>query len=170
MSRLLRATSALGAALAAALLLAASPALAAKKPLAPADRIDLNRAGVAELMRLPGVGEKKAQAIVALRTRQPFRKPEDVVAVKGLGPAWFAKVKGWLVVGPPAGAASAPADLAEHLEFRTEFAGEGYARVTPASLEAVALARAHSPIFSRRTAPHQVTASAFLRSSVAGFE
>lgn len=87
------------AALAAALLLGASPALAAKKPLAPGDRIDLNRAGVAELMRLPGVGEKKAQAIVAHRARTPFQRPEDVVKVKGLGPAWFAKVKGNLVAG-----------------------------------------------------------------------
>jgi competence protein ComEA len=91
-----------------ALALPASAAFATKKALGPNDRIDLNRASTVELMRLPGVGQKKAQAIVALRTRQPFRKPEDVVAVKGLGPAWFAKVKGWLVVGPPAGAAAAP--------------------------------------------------------------
>lgn len=95
-----------GAALAAALLLAASPAQAAKKPLAPADRIDLNRAGVAELMRLPGVGEKKAQAIVAYRAKTPFQKAEDVVKVKGLGPAWFAKVKGNLVAGGGAPAAA----------------------------------------------------------------
>ena len=90
----------------------AFPALAAfstKKALGPNDRIDLNRASTVELMRLPGVGQKKAQAIVALRTRQPFKKPEDVVAVKGLGPAWFAKVKGNLVVGPPQVTAPAPA-------------------------------------------------------------
>jgi competence protein ComEA len=82
----------------------ASPASAAfttKKTLGPNDRIDLNRASTVELMRLPGVGLKKAQAIVALRTRQPFRKPEDVVEVKGLGPAWFAKVKANLLVGAP---------------------------------------------------------------------
>ncbi len=83
----------------AAALLAASPALAAKKALPPGERIDLNRATVAELMRLPGVGEKRAQAIVAFRAKQPFRRAEDVVAVKGLGPAWFAKVKGNLQVG-----------------------------------------------------------------------
>jgi competence protein ComEA len=70
-----------------------------KRPLGPNDRIDLNRASTVELMRLPGVGQKKALAIVALRTRQPFKKPEDVVGVKGLGPAWFAKVKAHLVVG-----------------------------------------------------------------------
>jgi len=83
-----------------ALLLAAAPTLA-KQPLGPADRIDLNRAGLTELTRLPGVGQKKAQAILAARAKKPFSRPEDVVGVKGLGPAWFAKVKGHLVVGLP---------------------------------------------------------------------
>jgi competence protein ComEA len=50
-------------------------------------------------MRLPGVGEKRAQAIVAHRAKQPFRRPEDVLAVKGLGRAWFAKVKASLSAG-----------------------------------------------------------------------
>ena len=91
---------ALRAVAAAALVLAAAPALAeAKRPLGPADRIDLNRAGVTELMRLPGVGEKRAQAIVAARSKQPFRKPEDVLVVKGIGPRWLAKVRPHLVVG-----------------------------------------------------------------------
>ncbi len=103
MSRLVRAVALTAS------LVAASPALAAKKPLGPNDRIDLNRAGVAELTRLPGVGEKRAQAIVAHRARQPFRKPEDVLAVKGIRPAWFAKVKGHLVVGGAPQAAAQPA-------------------------------------------------------------
>ncbi len=98
--------SALAKALAvAAALLAAAPVLAAKKALPAGERIDLNRASVTELMRLPGVGEKRAQAIVAYRTKQPFRRVEDVVAVKGLGPAWLAKVKGSVQVG---GAPAAP--------------------------------------------------------------
>jgi competence protein ComEA len=92
------------AAAACAALLAATPALAAKKGLAPGEKLDLNRATVAELMRLPGVGQKKAQAILTLRQRQPFRRAEDVLAVKGLGKAWFAKVKGSLVVTAPAAA------------------------------------------------------------------
>jgi competence protein ComEA len=105
----------LRSALALAGLLAAFPAsaalpsstpFAAKKPLGPNERIDLNRASTAELMRLPGVGQKRAQAIVAQRTRQPFKRPEDVTAVKGLGPAWFAKVKNHLVVGAAAVAAT----------------------------------------------------------------
>jgi competence protein ComEA len=85
---------ALGAAVA-----TAAPALAAKRALGPSERVDLNRAGVAELMRLPGIGERRAQAIVAHRARQPFRRPEDVLNVKGLGRAWFARVKAHLVVG-----------------------------------------------------------------------
>jgi competence protein ComEA len=91
-----------------AALLAAAPAFAAKKALPPGERIDLNRATVAELMRLPGIGQKKAQAIVAHRQRQPFRRPEDVVAVKGLGPAWFRKVKMNLVAGAAAPVAASP--------------------------------------------------------------
>jgi competence protein ComEA len=91
---------------AAAVLLAGTPAFAAKKaPLGPADRIDLNRASATELTRLPGIGEKRALAIVAARTRQPFRKLEDVLAVKGIGPAWLAKVRANVVVGPVASTA-----------------------------------------------------------------
>lgn len=95
---------ALSRALALAALLAGTPALAGKELLAPGERVDLNRAGLTELMRLPGVGEKRARAIIAQRERRPFRRPEDVLAVKGLGPAWFARVKGRLAVGLPAAA------------------------------------------------------------------
>lgn len=91
------------------LALAAPSALAeAKRPLGPGERVDLNKAGVTELMRLPGVGEKRAQAIVAARAKRPFRKPEDVLVVKGIGPRWLAKVRGNVVVGTPA----APAPVA----------------------------------------------------------
>ncbi|WP_242337797.1 MULTISPECIES: helix-hairpin-helix domain-containing protein [Anaeromyxobacter] len=101
---------ALLAAVAAAVLLLAGPALAAKRALGPGERIDLNRASVAELMRLPGVGEKRAQAIVAQRARQPFRRPEDVLVVKGIGPAWLAKVKANVAVGSaPSGTAAVTA-------------------------------------------------------------
>ncbi len=93
------------AVVAAAVLAAATPALAAKKPLAPGDRVDLNRATVSELMRLPGVGQRKAQAIVAHRQKAPFRRVEDVLQVKGFGPAWLQKVKGNLSAG---GAAAPP--------------------------------------------------------------
>ncbi len=88
-----------------AALLAATPALAAKKPLATGERIDLNRASAVELMRLPGVGKKRAQAIIAQRARQPFRRPEDLLAVKGVSAEWLERVKGHLSVSQPARAA-----------------------------------------------------------------
>jgi competence protein ComEA len=89
------------------MLLAALPA-AAKKPLPPGERIDLNRASVTELMRLPGVGERRAQAIAAHRAKQPFRRVEDVLAVKGLGRAWLGKVKASVVVGASAPSGPTP--------------------------------------------------------------
>ena len=98
---------ALRAAVAAACLLLAGPALA-KKPLGPNDRIDLNRASVQDLMRLPGVGLKKAQAIVAHRAKTPFQRPEDVVQVKGCGPSWFTKVRPNLTAGGGAAPATTP--------------------------------------------------------------
>ncbi|OFX21724.1 MAG: DNA-binding protein [Anaeromyxobacter sp. RBG_16_69_14] len=91
--------------LAAAALLAAFPALAAKKPLATGERVDLNRASVVELMRLPGVGRKKAEAIAAHRSRTPFRRIDDVLAVRGFSSRWLEKQRAHLSVGP---AASAP--------------------------------------------------------------
>ncbi len=101
------------AVLVAALLAAAAPAQGAGKGLSPGERIDLNRATVSELMRLPGVGERRAQAIVAHRSRQPFRRAEDVLAVKGLGAAWFAKVKANVTVGAAPAAPAAPAASAK---------------------------------------------------------
>ncbi len=97
------------AAVAVALLAAGPPALAAKRALSPGERVDLNRATVAELMRLPGVGEKRAQAIVAQRSRRPFHRPEDVLAVKGIGKAWLTKTRASLAVGPTGMAESSSA-------------------------------------------------------------
>ena len=92
-------------------LLVAAPAEAQKKPLADGERVDLNAATAAELMRLPGVGKKKADAILASRDKRPFRKPEEVLRVKGLTPGWYGKVKGMLTVGE-APAAQRPPETA----------------------------------------------------------
>ena len=93
--------------LAAVALLAAFPALAAKKPLATGERVDLNRASVVELMRLPGVGRKTAEAIAAHRGRTPFHRIDDVLAVKGVSSGWLEKQRAHLSVGPAASAAVA---------------------------------------------------------------
>jgi competence protein ComEA len=104
-----RAARAVAAAL---LLLSAAPALARKKPLAPGEKIDLNRATVAELMRLPGIGRRRAEAIAAHRAKQPFRDPAEVVRVEGIGPAWLERNRGHLSAGPAAPAPALPASPA----------------------------------------------------------
>ena len=52
--------------------------------------VNINRASVTELDALPGVGPTTAQAIVDYRTTNgPFGSPEDLLNVKGIGPAKF---------------------------------------------------------------------------------
>lgn len=61
---------------------------------APAGRVALNRAGAAELATLPGIGPALAAAIVEHRTRAgPFRRPEDLLAVRGIGPATLERLR-----------------------------------------------------------------------------
>ena len=49
-------------------------------------RININTAGPEELMTLPGIGEVRAQAIIEDREQNgPFRYPEELTRVKGIG-------------------------------------------------------------------------------------
>src|SRR5882672_1661868 len=57
------------------------------RPLAPGERIDLDRADVTEITRLPRVGPALAQRIVAWRTAHgPFGSVERLDSVPGIGP------------------------------------------------------------------------------------
>jgi competence protein ComEA len=52
----------------------------------PDDPVILNQAAFEDLRRLPGVGPKRAQAILTLRQRLGrFRQVEDLLKVKGVG-------------------------------------------------------------------------------------
>jgi competence protein ComEA len=52
----------------------------------PTDPVYLNHASVDELRRLPGVGAKRAEAILVLRQRVGrFQRVEDLLRVKGVG-------------------------------------------------------------------------------------
>jgi competence protein ComEA len=73
-----------------------APPAAAGPPgsAAPAGPIDVNRATVAELDELPGVGPATATAIVAHRDEHgPFASVDDLEAVPGIGPAKLAAIR-----------------------------------------------------------------------------
>ena len=69
------------------------------EPLLLPVHIDLNWAGIPELMALPGIGRARAEAIILHRVRHgPFRRVEELQQVDGIGPetaaglATFARV------------------------------------------------------------------------------
>ncbi len=48
------------------------------------ERININTASVAELMRLPGIGQKLAERVIAHRTKHgAFKRPQDIIIVRG---------------------------------------------------------------------------------------
>lgn len=56
--------------------------------------VDLNRASLAELMTLPGIGETRAQAVLDYRaTHGPFQRIEDITNVSGIKEASYEKIK-----------------------------------------------------------------------------
>lgn len=57
-------------------------------------KLDLNRADVAALMELPGIGQSKAEAIVGYREEHgSFSQAEDLMKVEGIKEGVFNKIK-----------------------------------------------------------------------------
>jgi competence ComEA-like helix-hairpin-helix protein len=76
---------------------------ARERPLGPGERVDPNRATAVELDRLPGVGAATAEAIVVARTEHgPFAVPEDLLEVRGVGPATLERLRPHLDFASPA--------------------------------------------------------------------
>jgi competence protein ComEA len=70
------------------------PAAAGDQDSAPAIRVNINAASSEELQFLPGVGESRAQAILALRKqRGEFKSLEELLEVKGIGDASLARME-----------------------------------------------------------------------------
>jgi competence protein ComEA len=58
-------------------------------------QVDLNTATLDQLVTLPGVGKKKAAAIIEYRTKNgKFKSVDELVNVKGVGKKMLAKLKG----------------------------------------------------------------------------
>lgn len=81
---------------------------ASSSGITPDGKVVLNLANAEELARLPSVGPKRAQAILALRARlKRFRRATDLLRVRGIGPKTLKRMLPHLVVDAPA--ATAPA-------------------------------------------------------------
>lgn len=62
-------------------------------------KVNLNTANVQELQKLSGIGDKKAQQIIAYRQKiGQFKKIEDLKQVSGIGDKTFEALKGQLAV------------------------------------------------------------------------
>ncbi|MDI9514737.1 MAG: helix-hairpin-helix domain-containing protein [Clostridiaceae bacterium] len=61
-------------------------------------KVNINKAGMDELISLPYIGEVKARAIIAYRDEHgPFKTPEDLLNVKGIGPKTLERIKDFIV-------------------------------------------------------------------------
>ena len=56
-------------------------------------RININEAGVDELVRLPGIGPARAEAVIAERKKRRFRRPEDIMRVPGIGRKTYGRIR-----------------------------------------------------------------------------
>ena len=87
-------------------LLTAPPTLAAPADTTPdmtasvtAEKVNINTADVKALMTLGGVGRKLAEKIVEYRTAHgPFKRPEEVRKVEGLGAGLWERNRERIVV------------------------------------------------------------------------
>jgi competence protein ComEA len=78
--------------------------------LTPEGKVILNRAGVDDLRRVPGLGPKRAQAIVELRAKLGgrFKRLTDLLRVKGIGVRSLKKMEAYLVLDDPSDAGLPP--------------------------------------------------------------
>jgi competence protein ComEA len=88
----------IGALLAATLILCAE---ARKRP--PEQPLDLNAATAEQLEQLPAVGPGMANAIVEFREKsRPFRRVEDLLAIRGITKQRLDKIRPYVAVNTPA--------------------------------------------------------------------
>ncbi len=63
------------------------------------DKVNINRADAEELVKLKKIGPVIASRIVEYRTKNgPFKMPEDIMKVKGIGEKTFDLIKDIIVV------------------------------------------------------------------------
>ncbi|MGA7852741.1 MAG: helix-hairpin-helix domain-containing protein [Candidatus Acidiferrales bacterium] len=79
----------------------------AQKKSPPAKPLDLNSASVEQLQLVPGIGPKTAAAIVDFRRKSgPFRRVEDLLAIKGISNRKLEEMRPYVTFVPPRAAKS----------------------------------------------------------------
>ncbi len=64
-----------------------------KQTSAERERVNINTATLQELMTLPGIGQKTAEKIIRYREENgPFKSPDDLKKVKGIGEKTFRRL------------------------------------------------------------------------------
>jgi competence protein ComEA len=73
---------------------------AAQAPMVTAaDAVNINTADAAGLVKIKGIGPKKADAIIAYRKENGnFKNIEELKKVKGIGPKIFEKIKSHITI------------------------------------------------------------------------
>ncbi len=61
--------------------------------------VNINQAGLDELVTLPGIGPVTAEKIINYRQEHLFTRVEEIQKVPGIGPATFEQIKLYLTVG-----------------------------------------------------------------------
>ena len=75
-----------------------SPLAIAMEP----EKININAATKEQLMTLNGIGEKVAERVIAYRKDVgPFKTPEEIMKVKGIGPKTFKNNQDRIIVKLP---------------------------------------------------------------------
>lgn len=75
------------------------PPLAGSASLLFGRALDLNAAAPESLGVLPGIGPRRAAAIVGKRREAAFRSVDDLQRVAGIGPQTVAGLGGWVRAG-----------------------------------------------------------------------
>ena len=65
--------------------------------------LDVNKASAEEFAQLPGIGPKLAGRIVSFRKKHgPYRRVEDLLAIRGIGYKKWKAIRPYLQIGPKA--------------------------------------------------------------------
>ncbi|MCH2450814.1 MAG: helix-hairpin-helix domain-containing protein [Gracilimonas sp.] len=61
--------------------------------------ININRAGLDDLLQVPGINLKIARAIIDYRGEKPFETREELLEVSGIGPATYRRMQPYVTIG-----------------------------------------------------------------------